>query len=453
MSKLQGMYDRAPLWLQNVMVSARGYLNQPSRYGREYRDFRRFLETFDTWSLDRQQAYQQETLVRFVRYAAAHSPFYRQLYRDVDVQSIRTIDDLKKLPVVDKELLRAHMDTVRVPAVGPTVTANTGGTTGKSLTVVFTRADFQRRMAQLDHFKARVGFAHRRMRRATFNGKHIVPPGQTKPVYWRYNRACRQMIYSSFHLTEETMGRYVDSLNEFKPQALDGFFTCMVDLAGYIRRHHRMLTFTPVAIFPTSETLTQEGRALLEEVFGCRVYDQYASSEGAPFVTECPAQTLHQELASGVFEPYGDTGEVLVTSFTTHATPLIRYRIGDRMDLSGATCACGLAGPTVGGIEGRRLDFLYTAQGAKINAGVVANLLKYLPNSVIRSQFIQQQKGAVTLLLEVDSRRFTPEQEGLLRQEFRHTFGEDTTLTLRCVDHIEREASGKYRFIKNEAPV
>lgn len=78
----------------------------------------------------------------------------------------------------------------------------------------------------------------------------------------------------------------------------------MCDVAGYIERHRIKLEFTPIAIFPTSETLTKAGRELLERVFKCKVFDQYASSEGAPFVTECENQVLHMELASGVFEHF-----------------------------------------------------------------------------------------------------------------------------------------------------
>jgi phenylacetate-CoA ligase len=258
------------------------------------------------------------------------------------------------------------------------------------------------------------------------------------------------MIYSSFHITEENMKYYVEHLNRFKPQAIDGFFTSMCDIAGYIERHKIPLTFTPVGIFPTSETLTDDGRALLERVFGCKVYNQYASSEGAPFVTDCGEQVLHVELASGVFESFEGTDEVLVTSFTTHATPLIRYRIGDRMLFDpDATCTCGNDSPIVRSIEGRRLDFLYTAEGAKINAGNVSNLLKYLPNAVVRSQFVQDVKEEVVLLLEIDPALYQPAYDGLIAQEFEHKFGKNTRLVIRHVEEIPREASGKFRMIKN----
>lgn len=222
----------------------------------------------------------------------------------------------------------------------------------------------------------------------------------------------------------------------------------MCDVANYIERHNIPLTFSPIAIFPTSETLTIEGRTLLERVFRCKVYDQYASSEGAPFVTEWPDRKLRMELASGVFEHLDATNEILVTSFNTHGTPLVRYRIGDTMDWDKEGISDNIS-PVVRSIQGRRLDFLYTAEGAKINAGNVSNLLKYIPNAVIRAQFIQERMDEVSILLEVDKQLYKQEYDTLIRQEFLHKFGSATNLIIRHVDNIPREKSGKFRMIKN----
>lgn len=454
MISLSKAYDASPIWLQNAMVTAAGFRNNKSRYGQVYSDYKEFLKGFDALSFDEKLEYQCTELIRFVNYANDNSKFYRDIYKDVDISKIQSVEDLKQLPVVDKEMLRSRAnDVFTIPFKGA-VEGHTGGTTGKSLVVLRTPEDMMKRMAMLDHFKERVGFQHLKMRRATFNGKHIVPPSQKKKVFWRYNHACKQMIYSSFHITEENAGYYVESLNRFKPKALDGFFTCMIDIASYIERYDIKLAFQPVAIFPTSETLTQPGRELLERVFKCKVYDQYASSEGAPFVTECENQQLHIELSSGVFEHIDEgNDEILVTSFTTHGTPLIRYRIGDSMMFSRSdrTCSCGVKSPLVESIQGRKLDFLYTAEGAKINAGNVANLFKNMPNALIRAQTRQEKLGEITVLLEVDRRVYKPEYDNLLLDEFLHKFGASTKVIIHHVDEISRERSGKFRMIKNSA--
>lgn len=450
MSGLEKLYDHMPIFMQNIMCSVQGYLNDFSRYGKAYHAERDFLREFDTWSYERKLEYQRKALVDFLHYAVAHSRFYQKLYEGIDIDSISTIQDLKKLPIVDKEMLRSNIDeVVTIPRRGAVV-GHTGGTTGKSLVVFSTKEDMMKRMAMLDHFKARVGFEHRVMKRATFNGKHIVPPAQTKKVFWRYNAACKQMIFSSFNLSQDNLKFYVDELNRFKPDALDGFFMAMCDIADYIERNNLKLEFSPIAIFPTSETLTPDGRELLERVFKCKVYDQYASSEGAPFITECINQVKHIELSSGFFEHLDDSDEVLVTSFTTHGTPLIRYRIGDRMhfDDRESFCSCHLHSPEVSSIEGRRLDFLYTATGAKITTANMANMIKNIPNAIIHVQFIQNEIGKVLMLLEVGN-NFKDEYLDVLKSEFYHRFGEGTSLEIIIVDEIPRADSGKYRMIIN----
>ncbi len=116
----------------------------------------------------------------FLSFAVENSPFYRDLYKGIDITDIKSIADLKKLPVVDKEMLRSNIEAVFAVPKNKSSESHTGGTTGKSLVVRMTKVDSMKRMAMLDHFKARVGFEHRKIKRATFNGKHIVPPTQKK---------------------------------------------------------------------------------------------------------------------------------------------------------------------------------------------------------------------------------------------------------------------------------
>ena len=456
MGTLQSIYDKMPIFIQNIMTSLSGRQRNRDRYGRAYYQRREFLAEFDKKTLAEKLEYQRNKTAEFVRQAAEKSVFYKKFYKNINLDEIKTLDDLKKLPSVDKETLRANInDVYTVPKTG-SVESHTGGTTGKSLTVRGMREDMMFRMATLDHFKSRVGFENRRMKRATFNGKHIVPPGQKAPVFWRYNRPCRQMIYSSFHITEKNLPFYVKSLNAFKPAAIDGFFTSMCDVAGYIERHGLKLEFKPIAIFPTSETVTLQGRELLEKVFGCKVYDQYASSEGAPFITECPCGRLHTEMSTGVFEHFiKDSEEVLVTCFLTRGTPLIRYKIGDRVRFSetGARCECGREDIYAEEIQGRRLDYLYTADGAKINSVNIANMFKYIPNAIIRSQVIQEKTDEITILLQIDGRLYKNEYDGMLADEFRHKFGKGTKINIRHVDEIPREKSGKLRLVVNRMDV
>ena len=111
-------------------------------------------------------------------------------------------------------------------------------------------------------------------------------------------------------------------------------------------------------------------------------------------------------------------------------------------------CSCNLHSPEVSSIEERRLDFLYSATGAKITTVNMANMIKNIPNAIIHVQFIQNEIGKILMLLEVGD-NFKDEYLDVLKSDFYHRFGLGTSLEIRIVDEISRADSGKYRMIIN----
>lgn len=450
MSFSEQVYERLPVLLQNVAVTLAGYRRNRERFGRTYRSHRVWLREFDLLDGKAKSDYQAASLREFVEFAREKSEFYRETLPPVTTGP--DVDEyLRQLPVLEKESLRTRIADIVTVDRRHAIEGHTGGTTGKSLVVRFTIDDNMRRMAMLDHFKWRVArFEHRKMRRASFTGRHLVPPRQPDGPFWRYNHASRQMLFSSFHVTETTAPGYIEALNRFRPHAIDGFPTPLADLASYILRNNLVLAFAPMAIFPTSETVTARVRNLVESAFRAPVFDQYASSEGAPFITECGLGRLHIEQSTGVFE-MDAAGDTLVTSFDTHGTPLIRYRIGDAILLEPPTvqCECGLTGSLARSIEGRSQDYLVRADGARINGGNAANLFKNMPNALISAQLVQERLGEVRALLVVDAAIYRDEHDELLREEFVRKFGITTDLVIEHVSEIAREPSGKHSLIKN----
>ena len=448
--KYQGIYDKSPIFFQNFMATVYGYKLKRERFGKYYHEHLNFLKEFETYQREVQENYQFNELMKLIRYSMEHSIFYRELYKGIDIEKFKSVNDLKELPIVTKEMLRQNINKVITIPIEEAVEFNTGGTTGKSLTVYFKKEDNQKRMATLDYFKLKHGFENMKMKRATFNGKHIIPPNQKEKVFWRYNAAIRQMVYSSFHITEENIPYYIESLNKYKPDSIDGFISSIYDISSYIERYDVKLEFKPKVIFPTSETVTQEYREVIERVFKCKLRDQYSSSEGAPFAWECEYGKLHYDISTGVIENIENSDEVLVTSFTTYGTPLIRYRIGDSMifEDNDILCECGLETPLIKSIQGRTVDFLYSTNGAKINLGNIANIFKNIPNTIIKSQIIQDSLTHLVVKIVVDD-NFNNQHTNMLIDEIKHKFGNNMKANIEIVEDISREKSGKYSLIKN----
>lgn len=447
----QKIYDKSPIIFQNLMSTVYGYKVKKERYGKAYYEHIRYLDKIHKYSRKELEVLQFEELMKLLNNTVEKSKFYKELYQGIDVNSFKSINDLKKLPMVTKEMLRRNIDDVlTIPKKGAII-GNTGGTTGKSLVVYNTPEDNQKRMAVLDYFKMKHGFKNTEMKKATFMGKHIVPPTQKKKVFWRYNAAIKQMVYSSFHITEENIPYYIESLNKLKPVAIDGFPSSMYDIASYMIRNNIRFEFKLLAIFPTAETVTPQHREMIEKAFGAKVRDQYASSEGAPFVWECEYGNYHYDITTGIIENIDDSNEVLVTSFTTYGTPLIRYKIGDSMEFKDydKVCNCGFNTPLVKSIEGRAIDFLYSTKGGKINLGNVSNIFKYMPNAITKAQLIQDSLTHMLVKIVVDG-DFTNIDKKILADEIKHKFGSDMKVDFEVVADISREKSGKYKLIVNK---
>ena len=444
------IYNRIPLGAQNILMSCYGGMLYRQRYGKQYQAYLAYLKGKDYGDLDKELQYQNDEFLRFLKFAVENSPFYKEFYRDLDLREIRSLADITKLRVLEKETFRRNLDriyTIISPSAG--IKGFTGGTTGKSLMVLYTREDSQKRLAYLSFFEFRNG-VRQGMRRASFNGRQFIASGSKHKVFWRHNILRKQKLYSTFQMTNENLPYYVADLNRFKPQVVNGFVSAIYDLARYINEHDIPLAFKPVAVFTTSETLLPFHRSDIERAFQCPVRNQYSSGEGAPFITECPEGNLHYNLDTGIIESCPD-GQILVTGFHTHGTPLVRYAIGDSVTFAfdKAPCRCGCCHPLVESVEGRQVDYLVSRKKRKISLSHLADVIKGMPNCISNMQFIQDTIDAVTVKMVVDAQKYKPEFEDSLIAEMRYRFGDDLLLTIEKVDEIPREASGKYRLVIN----
>ena len=139
---------------------------------------------------------------------------------------------------------------------------------------------------------------------------------------------------------------------------------------------------------------------------------------------------------------------MLVTSFTSYGTPLIRYRIGDMWELSDETCSCGCCHPVVKYIEGRQVDYLISKKHGKVSLSHLADVIKGLPNSIINMQFIQNSEDSIEILLVVDKNLFNDKDKQKIINEMTYRFGDDMEFIINLTDEIPKEKSGKYRLIK-----
>ena len=451
---LEKLYNIAPHRLQNVMITLFNLKSYRTRYGAAYSKYLDQFQSRNDWSLEQLKEDQQKRYAAFIQYAMEQSSFFSNAFQGI--KDVDKLTQISQLPILNKEQLRSQIDTVYTIAPQQGVISKTGGTTGKSLEVVFTKDNLQERFAMLDNFRGKFGYKLG-TKTAWFSGKNLLSKQDVKKRrFWKTDHYYKVRYYSTFHIKQDYLDAYVTNLKLFAPKFIIGFPSSIYEIAKHgLAMNTSLPKGTVKAIFPTAETITEEHRRVIESFFNAPMYDQYASSEGAPFIFECEQKKLHLELQSGVFEVLDDQnrptskGKLVVTSFTTYGTPLIRYDIGDAIQLEDGVCSCGNNNPLVKQIMGRVDDYLYSPENGKINLGNVSNTLKDT-KGIVKFQAVQKALDTIEVRYLVDEKNFDEKSRRIFEKNWTDRFGSQMTLTLIQVESIEVEASGKFRFIKND---
>jgi len=448
---LESLYRRSPLWLQTLAVSGMGMRLRMLRYGGIHVRTLAELRRSQWLSSEALRELQCQRLSDTLRMAYEDVPFYRERWGDAP--RLRSLDDLSALPTVSKSDLQAPREVVTARRFGGSrlQEVHTGGTTGKTLTIHCTPDVLRVNYAFFARLRDWAGIPVTG-RVATFAGRVIVPPEQLEPPFWRYNLASRQLLCSSYHLSERTLPAYVKALTEFRPSLIDAYPSSIEPLARFILEHG-IRTIRPRAIITSSETLAPEVRAVVSEAFEAPVFDHYGAAEMAAFVTQCEHGSYHPNPEFGIVEVLqddrpavpGEIGEVVATGFINPVMPLIRYRTGDLAVASDRTCACGRAFPVLDGIVGRLDDVVVTPEGRRI--GRLDPIFKCV-SSLREARILQDAEDHVTI--EVVVPRGLPDAE---RRELVHQaslrLGPSMRVDVTTVDAIPRTRAGKLRMVEN----
>lgn len=450
---MKKLYLYLPHFLQNIVITIFNVLVYRKRYGGKYRYYYQKFKENQSLSIDELKNIQENRLDDFIKYSKSNSKYYNNLILDTNKKF--TLKDLKKTPVLNKEGLRKNISLIHTISKNNAITSKTGGTTGKSLAVRFTYKNMQERFAMLDSFRDQFGYKLGK-RTAWFSGKNILSKRDiNKNRYWKNDFYCKVRYYSTFHINSNSIEYYINNLINFKPEFIVGFPSNLFEIANYGLKNNIDFPKNYIkAIFPTAETITDDSRNVIERFFKTKMYNQYASSEGAPFIFECTTGNLHLELQSGVFEVLDKNnnpakkGRLVVTSFTTEGTPLIRYDIGDRVELKEGICNCGNQNPLIKKILGRDDDFIYSEETGKINLGNISNTLKDT-RGIIKFQVIQNSLNELIIKLIIDENDYSVNSQKIFLNNWRDRVGEDIKIKLKFVETINVEKSGKYRMVKN----
>ncbi len=439
------LYLSAPVWLQNILVSAYGAMEHQKRYGGVYRSFLTQLETRKFESGERLAGVIEDRLARILRGAVQDVPHYKKLA----LKSPRLSD----FPLLDREEVANNTEQLvsEKYRTKDLIALYTGGSSASPLKVYISKAVRQMTYAFWQSFYNEMDFRIGD-KKASFVGRKVQEPDDDSPPFWRYNFIDKQLILSSYHMSEENLPHYLKQLNDFQPKIIEGYPLSIYRLAEYIINNDIEISFQLTGVSTSSENFSAFHRNTIEKAFNCHVFDQYGSAESVAFASECKHGKMHIEPEYGVVEiltPAGELrsfgeGELIVTTLLNDVMPLIRYRIGDLGEVQYEPCPCGRETAILKQLHGK-VGAIIANGDKQVPTAAIAIAFEYL-EGIKNAQIIQDSADAVQVKL-VKRSNFNPESEQFMIWELRKMLGESLKITIDYVDDIPPEANGKYKMV------
>ena len=397
---------------------------------------------------------QQRRLSELLTLVYERNAFHRRRLDDAGVApaNVRSVDDLARLPLLTKKDIRAAGESLLTGgfAVDRLMRVKTGGSTGASLHLLLEEQISELRNA-----------CHRRCRRWT--GWEVGEPvgavwgNPQQPADWR-GRLRMQLLTPSIFLdtmsvTEQSVKDFAAEWRRVRPTLLFGHAHSIFLLAELVRRLE-IRDIRPRGVIATSMMLLPNERAVIEDVFGVRVFDFYGCEEVGMIAGECErhdgmhvnTDQLVVELVREDGRPAapGEHGQVVVTDLLNRSFPLIRYNVEDMAEPMAGLCPCGRGLPLMRRVVGRLADFLVRRDGSRV-AGVslIENSLTRIPG-IDQLQVVQEAIDRLRLRVVPDP-SFSDDARAELVRYFSETFP-GALVQVELTPAIAQEPNGKYRF-------
>jgi len=438
------------------MLSGYGYMWKQRRFGGVFSKELRGFKNREQFTSQQWNDYTTTQLRKLLIHAFETVPFYKESFKNTGValselQNFELVD-ISRLPFLEKNDLRKFGKSTLLSSrqeKGGEFFASSGST-GTPTQILFSHAMHQRWSAG---FEARIRHwagVDRFMARGMIGGRRVVPDGHSNPPYYRYNYAERQTYFSAYHISKKTVADYLKGIKRHKVTYMTGYAMSNYFLARFLEETGAK-ALPLKAVITSSEKLTQEMRATFERVYGCKTYDSWSGVEACGLVSECEHGSLHISPDLGIIEILnthghpvkpGEVGEVVCTGLVNFDQPLIRYRIGDMMRLSGAACTCGRSMPVIEEILGRVEDTVIGKDGREMVR--FHGIFVGLPN-VIEGQIIQWDELNVEVKI-VTNGKWTEEEAKAVKQRMISQLG-NVTVAVNVVDELPRSPNGKFQAV------
>lgn len=332
------------------------------------------------WTSQQKLSFALPKLSSVVDYAFENIPFYHEFYKShgYKLGEIRSIDDFKCLPLLNKGILRGVKTEDFIPRgiskdSKEFFWSSTSGSSGVALPILCDIGSVTNNVLSYYRMFQQLAGEEFSPDRWIYNIHHIRS--------WTSSMCGDYPTFTLNDIVEPE--EFVRHLEQIRPVILNLLPSYLPVLEPYATR---ISALKMKAIITNSEASSRHEREYYSALFNTYVLDEYSSEEVGIIALECPHRHYHPD-PDQVYVEFvdiesspgdADLASVYCTDYLCRTMPFIRYDHGDIVSTGGHDgyqCKCGKYGRTIERVEGRKDDCLKTLGGHYVPTAIVTNTL------------------------------------------------------------------------------
>ncbi|WP_243312017.1 phenylacetate--CoA ligase family protein [Fundidesulfovibrio agrisoli] len=421
---------------------------------------------YETMERDQLRQLQLERLQSTLTRVARNVPYYRKAFAEagIDPDDFRSISDLARIPFTTKAVLRDAYPYgfFAVPLREVVRLHASSGTTGKATVVGYTAGDMKKWASLVARVLVAGGVTREDVVQIAFHFG-LFTGG------FGFQQGAEALGAALVPASSGNTRRQIAIMQDFKTSVL----VCTPGYALHLARVMEEMGVNANALnlrhgLFGAESWSEAARAQIEDRLKLTATDNYGVSEvmGPGVAGECLERNgLHisedhflvevVDPATGEPVAEGEEGELVITTLSKEAFPLIRFRTGDRTRLLPGACPCGRTLARMARVSGR-VDDMLILRGVNVFPGQIESILLEIEGTTPQWRVVLESEGGLdraTVELEVDENfvfdRMADQQRFLDTVKKRLTSGLGVGFEVRMTEHgsLNQEEGGKSRRV------
>lgn len=298
-----------------------------------------------------------QSFLRLFKRAYTKSPFYKKFYQEhgIGINDIKDLTDITKLPIINRQIIKEHVEDIYNSFNFLKVKGLTSGTSGSPLTVYRNPFNIATEQAYLRHYRAGFGY---KFGQPLLSIRGVLGKGTTHEYFKKAN-----ILYiSSPNINSNTIEFYYKLIKDFSPIALEAFPSYLYKFCLELEKKNLPLRI-PVT-FTSSETLYDFQREMAEPYLQTKIHDWYGNVERTIGIAQ-DKDGKYKPLPGYSINEFQENS-VITTGLINKTFPMIRYIVEDKIIVNGNDILQNIIAPDIESIQGRAGDTVELRDGSVV---------------------------------------------------------------------------------------